>query len=149
MESTRVIQKIRTQRCCWAQNVSKNSNLMHYKILSAFVFCFVVVVVVVIIIYLELIVPLGNFSVIWRRHHCRWRAANFDLCSALMTIEQWGFFNVPHLLWHEPTVYNGHLRGPVTISPVSERLAIMREIGVRSPVATGLCRKNRQWQLHC
>ena len=29
------------------------------------------------------------------------------------------------------------------------RLPIMREIGVRSPVATGLCRKNRQWQLHC
>ena len=30
-------------------------------------------------------------------------AANFDLCSVLMAIEQWGFFNVPHLLhisWH-------------------------------------------------
>ena len=24
--------------------------------------------------------------------------------SALMTIEQWGIFNVPHLLWHEPTL---------------------------------------------
>ena len=22
-------------------------------------------------------------------------------CSALMVIEQWGFFSVPHLLWHE------------------------------------------------
>ena len=38
-----------------------------------------------------------DFSLIWRRHHCRWRAANFDLCSALMAIEQWGFFSVPHL----------------------------------------------------
>ena len=26
--------------------------------------------------------------------------ANFDLCSALMAIEQWGFFSVSHLLWH-------------------------------------------------
>ena len=44
----------------------------------------------------------------------RWRAANFDLCSALMAIEQWGFFSVPHLLWHGASVYNGHLRGTIT-----------------------------------
>ena len=43
-------------------------------------------------------VPLKNFSLIWRRHHCRWSASNFDLCSALMTVEQWGFYSVPHLL---------------------------------------------------
>ena len=60
------------------------------------------------------IFPLENFSLIWRRHHCRRKAANFDLCSALMTTEQWGFFNVSHLLWHRPTLYYGHLRGPVT-----------------------------------
>ena len=47
-------------------------------------------------------------------HHCRWRAPNSGLCSALMAIEQWGFFNVPHLLRHGPTVYNGHLRGTHT-----------------------------------
>ena len=35
-------------------------------------------------------VPLENFSLVLRRHHCRWRAANFDLCSALIAIEQWG-----------------------------------------------------------
>ena len=34
------------------------------------------------------IVSLENFSLIWRRQHCRWRAANFELCSALMAIEQ-------------------------------------------------------------
>ena len=44
---------------------------------------------------MEFSVPLENFSLIWRHHHCRWRAANFELCSALMAIEQWGFFNVP------------------------------------------------------
>ena len=27
-------------------------------------------------------------SFIWRHHHCWWRAAKFDLCSALMAIEQ-------------------------------------------------------------
>ena len=46
------------------------------------------------------IVPVENFSLIWRSHHYRWRAANFDLCSALMAIEQWEFFSVSHLLWH-------------------------------------------------
>ena len=46
---------------------------------------------------------LENFSLIWRRYHCRWTAVNFDLCSTLMAIEQWGIFNVTHLLWHGPT----------------------------------------------
>ena len=48
----------------------------------------------------EFFVPLENFLLIWRRHHCRWRAACFNLCSAPMAIEQWGFFSVPHLLEH-------------------------------------------------
>ena len=38
-----------------------------------------------------------GFSLIWRRHHCQWRAANFELSSALMAIEQCGFFSVLHL----------------------------------------------------
>ena len=61
--------------------------------------------------------PTREFFIIWRRHHCRWRAANFDLCSALMAIEQWGFFSVPHLLLHGASVCNGRLRGPLTPSP--------------------------------
>ena len=48
-------------------------------------------------------VPLANYLLIWKCHHCRWRDRNFDLYSALMTIEQWGLFNVPHLLCHGPT----------------------------------------------
>ena len=48
---------------------------------------------------LEFFVLLENFSLILRCQHYRWRAANFDLCSALMAIERWGFFRVPHLLW--------------------------------------------------
>ena len=31
-------------------------------------------------------VPLENFSLIWRPHHCRWSDANIDLCPALMAI---------------------------------------------------------------
>ena len=69
-------------------------------------------------------VTVEKFQIISRRHHCRWRAANIDLCSALMTIEQWGFFSVPHLLWHGASVYNGHLRGPVTLIPIAESLAV-------------------------
>ena len=42
--------------------------------------------------------PTRYFSLIWRRHHCRWGAANFDLYSALVTFEQQGFLSMPHLL---------------------------------------------------
>ena len=72
---------------------------------------------------LELIVPLENFSLIWRRHHYRRRAANFYLWSAI-AIEQWGFFSEPHLLWQGASVYNGHIRGPVTLTPIAERLVM-------------------------
>ena len=74
---------------------------------------------------LGFVVPLEICSLIciWRRHLYLWRAANFDLCSALMTIDQWGFFSVSHLPWHGTSVYNGHLRGPVTLTPIAERLA--------------------------
>ena len=41
-----------------------------------------------------------KFSHIWRCHHYWGKATNFDLCSALMAIEQWGLLRVPHLLWH-------------------------------------------------
>ena len=36
---------------------------------------------------LEFIVTLENFLLIWRRQYCRWRAANSNLCAALMAIE--------------------------------------------------------------
>ena len=82
-------------------------------------------------------VPLENFSLIWRRHHYRWKAANFDLCSALMAIEQWGFFSVPHLLWHGASVYNGHFQGPLTLTPVSERSAVELSLPI---FTTWVCR---------
>ena len=37
---------------------------------------------------------------------------------------QWGFFSVPHILWHGSFVYIGHLQGPVTLGPIAERLAV-------------------------
>ena len=39
---------------------------------------------------LGVFVPLEKFSLLWRRHHYRWRAAHFNMCSDLMAIEQWG-----------------------------------------------------------
>ena len=41
-----------------------------------------------------------------------------------MAIEQWRFFNVPHHLWHGPILYNGHLQGTVTHTPIAKRLAV-------------------------
>ena len=95
-------------------------------------------------------VPL-NFSFIWRRHYSRWRAANIDHCSALMAIEQWGFFSVPHLLWHGTTVYKGHLRGPVTLTPIAERLAVELSLPVlrlRS-IAAGIRTPNSPLAVQC
>ena len=63
--------------------------------------------------------PTREFFTHSRCHHCRWRAANFDLCSTLMAIEQCGVFSVPHLLWRGASVYNGHLWGPVTLTLIT------------------------------
>ena len=79
---------------------------------------------------LKFIFPIENVSLVWRRHYYRSRAANSDLCSALMVIAQWGFFSVPHLRWHVASVYYGHLRGPVTLAPKTERLAVELTISV-------------------
>ena len=46
------------------------------------------------------------------------------LCSALMAIEQWGFFSVPHLMGDGASVYNGHLGGPVTLATLAEHIAV-------------------------
>ena len=71
-------------------------------------------------------VPFENFLIIWRWHHYRWRASYFELYSALVVIEQGGFLSVSHLLWHGVSIYNGYLRGPVTLTPVAERGGLSR-----------------------
>ena len=35
-----------------------------------------------------------------------------------------GFFCLSHLLWHGTSVYNGHLQGPVTLTPIADRWAV-------------------------
>ena len=62
-------------------------------------------VMLVLYVCLRVFVPLENVSLIWKCHHCRWWATSFDLWSALMVIEQWGFFSVTHVLWHGESVY--------------------------------------------
>ena len=48
----------------------------------------------------------------------------WPICSSFMATEQWGFFSVPHSLWHGASVYIVHLRGPMTLTPIAERLAV-------------------------
>ena len=59
----------------------------------------------------------GDFTIVGER------LQKFHLCSAVMAIEQWGFFNVSHLLWHGPIVYNGQLREPLTLTPIAKHWA--------------------------
>ena len=57
-----------------------------------------------------------------------------------LSIEQWGFFSLPHLLWYGASVYNhGQFRETVTLATVAERLAVEPSLPV--PVlATSVCR---------
>ena len=41
-----------------------------------------------------------------------------------MAIEQRGFFSVPHTYCDTGSVYDEHLQGPVTLTPIAERLAV-------------------------
>ena len=61
----------------------------------------------------------------------------FDLCSALMAIEQWGFLSVSNLLWYGAYVCNGHFQGPVTLTPSAERLVVELSLPV---FTTKICR---------
>jgi hypothetical protein len=80
--------------------------------------------------YLLFYVPLKDISLIWIRHHCRWRAAKYRLCSAFKAFEQGGIFIVPHLLWHGTSVF------PVSSVPVRIRVRI-------DPPHPLVCRKRR------
>ena len=53
---------------CVLSETPKKCNALHkkHRVVRVYVFC----------LFLELIVPLENFSLIWRRHHYRWKAAN-------------------------------------------------------------------------
>ena len=77
------------------------------------------------------------FSLIWRRRNYGWRAANVDLCSALMAIEQWGFFSVPQLVWLGASIYNGHLQGTVPLTPIATCLVLELSLPV---LTTKICR---------
>ena len=73
----------------------------------------------------------------WKRHHYQWKAAIFDICSALMATDQRGFFCMPHLLWYRTSVCNGHLWGPVTLPNIAKRLAVELSLPV---LTTLVCR---------
>ena len=53
--------------------------------------------------YVDVTITVDGLQISYTRH-------------ALMAIEQWGFFSVPHLLSHGVSIYNGNLKGPVTLA---------------------------------
>ena len=80
-------------------------------------------------------VPLGNFSLKWRRYFYQWRAAKFDLYSRPLSSE--GSLGCHHYCnaWHP--FKNGLLRGPVTLTPIARRLAVELSLPV---LTTWICR---------
>ena len=95
----------RRRRCCrkfsyflllllqnsWA---NFNQTWLAQSILGGFRMCF--------LLLLWFSVPLENFSLIWKCHLCRWRAADFDLCSTLMTHCATAAVNFVQLKGHAP-----------------------------------------------
>ena len=88
-------------------------------------FCKYTNINVVVFDCLGFIVPLENFSLIWRPL-LSVKSCKFLTCARHSSAYgHWaGFFSVSHLLWHEASVYNGHLWGPVTLTSIAERLVI-------------------------
>ena len=98
-----------------------------------------------------------------RRHHYRWRYANFDLYSALIAIEQRGFLADLVPIWrktisnqlafhtyneHGTTVYNNHWWGPITLTPVADRITVSLSLPISTKlrsVAAGIRRTNPQY----
>ena len=76
-------------------------------------------------------VPLENFSLLWRHRNYK----------TLISIEQWVFFSVPHILWHWASVYNGHHLGLETFTLVAKRLVAELSLLV---LKTKVCR-GRDW----
>jgi hypothetical protein len=75
-------------------------------------------IIILRLIDLRFYVPLKNFSLTWRRHHCRWRVQNLGLCSALRAFKQGGIFIVPHLLWHGAQFFRSYPKDRPIQSPL-------------------------------
>ena len=87
-----------------------------------------------------------NFSFICKRHHYLWRVENFNLCL-WECLWDWPmiseiFFSMPHTLWHGIYVYNGHCRGPVTLTTVTERLPVDLSLAVLTSRGVGAVDKS-------
>ena len=95
-------------------------------------------------VFLVFFVPFDNLSLIRKFHYKLWRAANFDLCLALLVIERWGFLSVPHLLWYGTYVYNGHLQWHSNLLPSDWRGNCYYLFLRLMPVAAGIRTPNLQ-----
>ena len=83
-----------------------------------------------------------HLSILYRKRGLKGNYIFFALFGLMLGthgLEHWGFFSVPHLLWHWSSVNNGHLRGPVTLTLNAKRLAVELSL----PVLT--TRVRRSW----
>ena len=63
--------------------------------------------------------PTGEFFTHLETSWLPVKGCSFWPILALIAIKQWGYLSVPHLLWHGASVYDGHLREPVKLTPIS------------------------------
>ena len=87
-------------------------------------------------------VPLQCFSLIWKTSLLPMNGFRFRTMLDTHGYWAWGFFNMPHLLWHGPILYNGYLQGPVTLKPVAKRLTVELSLNVLKTKICPDCKSN-------
>ena len=55
--------------------------------------------------YMIVLFYIFHFTCLGIWHYYRWKSSNFDLWSALVVLELWRLFSLPHLLWHGPGIH--------------------------------------------
>jgi hypothetical protein len=70
------------------------------------------------VIWLFVLLPVKNFSLIFRHHHCQWRAANSDSCIALKpcACSSEGYFTCKKLSWHRTSVFMVKTKRPAILT---------------------------------
>ena len=114
-------------------NFNKTYKMVYRYILFGLFVCLFVCWLVYLFVCLFVCWFIGLFVLVFSSHSRIMKTSplpvngcKFWPISALKVIEQWGLFSVPHLLWQGASVYtcNGHLWGPITSTPIAERLAV-------------------------
>jgi hypothetical protein len=76
--------------------------------------------------YLLFYVQLKNISLMWKHHHCRWRAAKFRPMFSTQGLWAGSDLYRATLLWHGPQFFRSHSKDSPIQSPLPTRMGMGR-----------------------